>query len=101
MIAGKEGVHLRDQTREVGGPIRPPAQAFFAWRAVETFNIGLFARGENGDILNFSISQVVGLAGAEFTGGDETRRGSARPRNEETPYGATVRNRAGRATPEF
>ena len=31
---------------------------------------------ENGDILNFSISQVVGRARAEVTGGAWTRRGS-------------------------
>ena len=42
MIAGEEGIHLRDQTREVGGLIRSPAQAFVAQRAVETFTIGLF-----------------------------------------------------------
>ena len=44
MIAGEAGIHRRDQTREVGGLIRSPAQAFFAQRAVETFTIGLFVR---------------------------------------------------------
>ena len=41
-----------------------------------------------------------GLAEAEATGGARTNRGSDRPGNEETPYGATVRNLAGRAAPE-
>ena len=49
----------------------------------------------------FSDISDGGLAEAEVTGGEGTRRGSAKPRIEEKPYGATVRNLAGRAAPEL
>lgn len=42
MIAGEEGILFKNQMREVGGLIRPPAQTFLAKRPLETFNIGLF-----------------------------------------------------------